>query len=181
MKKTNKIYSCTNCDNSQLICYSLKDAIEYGVQSFKDLFYNKYLKDYENEDELNEFIENEIRNDNIRGEFIIEIISCNRLEFESEHEILSYLIENIDNVSNDNLYDFLLTMVNSEVRFYDHKGNYISNDINTQNCGLECYNSQVSFSEYSCKERKFQFAYEYKGIDTLYNNKYIKPFIKEDN
>ena len=33
MKKSSKIYSCTACDNSHLICYSLKDAIEYDTGS----------------------------------------------------------------------------------------------------------------------------------------------------
>ena len=172
MKKTDRIYISVTNNDEHFVCFSLEDAIQIGINEFKKSFYNYNLREPINNEELEYFVKNKCNTDS----FLVEVISCNRITFESIDEILSYLKYNIDIIPNDELYDFLLKMVNSEIRFYDHNGKFISNDFDIQNCGLDCYNANIEFTEESCKDRKFKFSYEYQGIDTMYSNTNIIPY-----
>lgn len=130
------------------IAYNLKDAIAIGKNNLKD-----YLDDNEIDiqDELNK---------NYSYAIVVSIISGNRIRFNTSGELMDYFNNNIDNISNDNLYDFLLSLVESDDYVYDYNGNFIFNIINEQCPLLEyIWDADVDFNEEDCKQGKYTFEY----------------------
>jgi hypothetical protein len=149
--------------STHCISYSLEEAVEVGLQQFRD----SYKEKYDNEptpEQLQKFVESELRSD----DFMINVISGNRLRFNTSDELITYFLDHISEVKTENLYKFLLSFIECDNVFYNYKGEYIGNDLSTQ-CPSEerCWDSHVSFSKESCAEGKYKFIYNNKGINTF--------------
>lgn len=132
------------------IFYTLEEAIQNGIDSL-----NVYYKNN------NRFIKNKDKFfKNKDYYFSISIISTNRKRFNTSKELMDYFNTNIKNISNDNLYDFLLSLVVSDDRFYDYKGKLITSAPQKQYPKLESYcSSIVQFSMESCEIGYYKFCY----------------------
>lgn len=175
MNKLNKVYISNIYKNNihkSYTHYSLEDAIQCGLSYISDEFYDIYNRSPYNNQELEDFINNNFEDDCI----LINVISGNRIRFNTSKELINYFFDNINKISNENLYDFLLSFVECDNLFYDYKGNLLNSEISTQ-CPVEEYgwDAHVIFTEDSCKEGKYRFSYNDIGIDTLYNASWIKP------
>lgn len=173
---TNKIYityfkNGINERSSSFVDYTLNDAIESGKYLCRELFYEKYDRDPEDDSEFEQFMESEITD----ASFLISEISGNRIQFETSDEIINYFFDHIDNIDNENLYEFLLSLVESNDMYFNYKGELISSTISTQFPSKEntCM-PYIEFTEASCKEGKYKFSYDLKGRDTLYHASWIK-------
>lgn len=88
--------------------------------------------------------------------FFIDIISGNRIEFNSYKDLKYYFDSNILNISNNELYDFLLSLIDFIYTAYDYNGNLIDLDghINYIN-DLSSYD--IKFTEDECKNGIYKF------------------------
>lgn len=155
--------------STSFIHYSLKEAIDCGINQFAEAFYEKYEREPIN-NELENFIQSELT----ESTFIISVVSGNRLRFNTSKELINYFLDHVDRVDNENLYDFLLSLVESHELFFDYNGECISSDVTSQ-CPSEewVWEAHIEFTEDSCKEGKYIFSYNHIGIDTLYNTSWI--------
>ena len=179
MKLINKMYSVKVCEYdgwslNRIIdiiesLYSLEDAIYVGKSIIRDYCYEsifentdfELLPDDVTDNELESFIANK-RNENKSYSIIIEITSGNRKQFETSKELMDYFNNNIKNISNEELYDFLLSLVVSESREYDYSGEFISSKIWEQCPTLErAIFSNVNFNEQDCLNGIYTFEYQY--------------------
>ena len=176
MINTNKIYiveynNKTSNINTPFVCYTLQEAINIGMSQFTDAFFDTHEREPIDNNELEKFIQENYRD----LDFIIKVISGNRLRFRTTEELIYYFLNNIDNIDNENLYDFLLSMVESQELFFNYKGELEGVDFATQ-CPYEenGWNPKVYFTEELCKEGKYTFAYNDIGRDTLYHASWIR-------
>ncbi len=73
---------------------------------------------------------------------------------------MDYFNTNINNIDNNNLYDFLLSLVNSVDTVYDYNGNILYRTIFNQQPLYESrYSSEVQFNEEDCKKGIYTFVY----------------------
>lgn len=169
----NKVYivSYKNEIISYFNPYSLEDAIEIGISHFVDIFRETYGKEPDDNNDFQDFIESKIKEQN----FTVSIISGNRLRFKTSKELISYFMSNINSIDTNNLYDFLLSFVDSHDITYNYRGERIYDYISTQ-CPSEEYgwDPHIEFTQESCKEGKYRFSYDEIGIDTLYHAPWIK-------
>lgn len=147
--KINYIY----CD----IFYSLEEAINIG----KTELYN-FCCDYF---DTNEVSKNKLykfyNNKNIYYEFQISIVSGSRKRFNTSIEIMEYFNRCINHIPNNKLYDFLLSLVEYDNRYYRYDGKLKGGEPKTQKPKLECaFSSRVYFSMESCKRRNW-YIFEY--------------------
>ena len=152
------------------IAYTLEDAIKNGKDIIESYFYNEIYENISDEeidnipDELSdEQIENIISDrlkNNISYLITVNIISGNRRRFNTSNELMEYFNNTIKNISNENLYDFLLSMVTHVDNLYNYKGEYISSYIWEQ-CPLldPIWESNVDFNEEDCKKGIYTFEY----------------------
>ena len=184
MEQIDKIYSVEVCEyhyiqsqdflyRNKIInfyhdLYTLEEAIQVGKNSIRDYCYNIIFSDV-NDDELPDDITDNQFEDFISEEnknfkkyiIIVNIISGNRKRFNTSKELMDYFNNNIKNISNDNLYDFLLSLVTSQSIWYDENGNIINSYINTQCPLLEFgYSSDIDFNEEDCKKGVYTFKYD---------------------
>lgn len=187
MKKINKIYSVqiheyngniksnnefcylTNIIESFNNLYTLEDAINIGKRTIWDYCYNEICKDLEIEDlpeditkdQFELFISDKLK-ENKSYAIIVEIISGSRIRFDTSVELMEYFNSNIKNISNNELYDFLLSLVASQSITYDYNGNYICSNIWEQCPILENgYSSKIDFNENDCLKGIYTFEYDY--------------------
>ena len=131
----NRIYLCTvskqENDQSFILDTDVLDSFEDAMQ------FGKYIIEsdcYNNEDkvEINNY-DKYITESALSYNILISEISKNRKRFNNSKELMDYFNTNIKNISNDNLYDFLLSLVNSIDNLYDYFGNilyrYIENKV----------------------------------------------------
>ena len=120
-----------------LSCYeSLEECEEYAPHwLFSDLeFYlpldeEGYCQDITEEQKLDLFHEK------VYGyQLRVRNVSPNRIRFESAKELADYYAEKLSDgtVTADNFYDFLLSLVQYEERFYDYKGRLLRSRIKLQ-------------------------------------------------
>ena len=168
---SNEDYCIRNKIIENDIAYTLEDSIKIGKNSIRNYCYNKIYEDVSDEDldnipdnitddQFESFISNKLKEGNTYA-IIISIISGNRKRFNNSKELMEYFNNNIKNISNDNLYDFLLSMVISEDRFYDYNGNYINTFIWDQCPLLESsWDAKIDFNEDDCKKGIYTFEYK---------------------
>ena len=173
MNNVNKVYIVT-CGNNKLTFfnpYSLEEAIESGKFHFIDIFKQKYDREPYNDNEFQDFIESDIK----CPFFNISIISGNRLRFNTSKELITYFMNNINKINNNELFDFLLSFVDSYDMVYNYKGEFMNYIVSSQ-CPSEEYgwDAHIEFTEESCKEGKFLFSYDDIGIDNLYHSPWIR-------
>ena len=83
-------------------------------------------------------------------------ISGNRIQFNTIRELKDYFKNNILKISNDSLYDFLLSLVEYNYCAYDYKGNLIDNMAFLPNFN-ETVVYDIEFTEDDCKNGKYMF------------------------
>lgn len=169
MNKTNKIFLLYLPNFMAVPHYLLEDAIRNGIQWVRETFQDAYDRDPIYDKEFNQFcIDRNIC-------FQISIISGNRLIFDTTDELMGYFFQNIKNIPNEEIYDFLLSLVEDQTLFFDYNGKLINSEISSQ-CPREEYgwDAHIEFTEESCKDGKYKFTYNDRGIDTLYNSKWYK-------
>lgn len=138
------------------IFYTLEEAITYGKYSFLNMACNSYDKDNITESELNEYIQD----NNIEYNFTISIIANNRKRFNTCNELIDYFDSNIKSISNDNLFDFLLSLVESYNITYDYHGNIIAEEpIPQYPKDSIVVSAIVDFTINSCKNNQYRFEY----------------------
>ena len=132
------------------IFYTLEEAIQNGIDSLSVYYKNN-----------NRFIKNKDKFfKNKDYYFSISIISTNRKRFNTSKELMDYFNTNIKNISNDNLYDFLLSLVDSITVLYDYFGNILYTHIDDASPIEEnVYYSKVDFNEEDCKKGIYTFEY----------------------
>ena len=93
----------------------------------------------------------------------ISVISTDRKIFNTSKELMDYFNSNIKNISNNNLYDFLLSLVTSDDYTYDYEGNLVDHSIEVQCPALErVFSPNVEFDMESCEQGKYTFEYLYR-------------------
>lgn len=138
--------------------YTLEEAISYGIHSFKSVYMNNCNVDKEPTiEEMEEFISKF----NIEYRFIIHIVSGNRKRFNNSKELMEYFNDKISNVPNEELFDFLLTLISDYYIVYDYNGNKITGEADPPEFTDEdIYAYYLDFSPESCKNgiiNKFDF------------------------
>lgn len=136
---------------------TLEDTVVWMKDKLESEFYDNYGLEPKSDEELYEFVNKYITD----FEFNVCVVSGNRKIFNTSKELMNYFNLNIKNISNENLYDFLLSLVQWDGLSLDYKGNI------TGNCICEQYPinehiiiSDVKFSEKSCKKRNYTFSYK---------------------
>lgn len=143
--------------NSNTSFYTLKEAEEYGKTFLKECYIadnNLSMNDISKISEID--IDKYLNTHSY--DFSIEIISGNRKRFNTSMELISYFISYIKFIKYDKLYDFLLSLVEFDIRFYDCKGNFIGSDIlqmDIKSNMIGC--PELKFSIESCREGKYRF------------------------
>lgn len=139
------------------IFYTLEEAISYGKWVFVNMACNEYDKEIITDKELDKFI-----NDNkIEYRFIISIVSSNRKRFNSSNDIMDYFNSKIKFISNDNLFEFLLSLIENYNITYDYYGNIICEEpIQQYPKDSHVISSIVDFTIESCKNGNYKFKYD---------------------
>lgn len=101
--------------------YSLEEAIEHGKDLLKDAL--KRTASYLNMD-IKDIL------DIVEYSFIIKQVSCNYIKFNEDNEREEYYKNNISNITKENLYDFLLSILNYVEYTLDLDGNITYNSCN---------------------------------------------------
>jgi len=98
--------------------YNLNDAINDSTKHFMSIvnLYNNNISD------IDKIIEKYF------CEYIISVfvISTSRIKFDSSIEMRKYYINNIFNISKEEMYDFLLKLIRYDERHYNYKGEYLT-------------------------------------------------------
>ena len=152
-------YIRTNIINFN-ICDTLEDAIEKGIYFIKEYICNLMDEDIDeiSYDYYNQLIKN---NCNISYYINISVFSTNRKSFKSPKDLMEYFNNNIKDISNENLYDFLLSLVECDTRLYDYKGKYKSNMIfGRQFLKDQQYAYNLEFTEESCMNGIYEFWFK---------------------
>lgn len=89
--------------------------------------------------------------------FFIDTISGNRIKFKSYFDLKEYYDQNILNISNNELYDFLLSLLEYMYSAYDYKGNLIESEgfFDDDIEKLAVY--EVRFTEDGCSKGEYLF------------------------
>lgn len=146
---------------------NLDEALKFGKNTIRNYCYNtifKYLpiKDSElpidvTDDQLDNFIDIE----SFTYFITISVVSCNRKRFNTSKELMEYFNNNINNISNDNLYDFLLSLVEYHNKVYDYTGKFLWSSIIEQTfLNEKIYDSNIDFDEEKCKTQQYKFEYK---------------------
>ena len=137
------------------IYYTLEDAISKGIIELKNICLDYY--------DINEISDNKLKkfyiNKNLYYEFQISVINSNRKRFNTSKELMDYFNTNIKNISNNNLYDFLLSLVQYDNRYYNYKGKLIGSEPAAQ-IPNDCLGFIVEFSYESCIRRQY-YKFDY--------------------
>lgn len=144
------------------ICDTLEGAFEYGKNIIKDNCFNRSKIDLDTEEDYINYL-NDIKEDhNVEYTILISEISKDRKRFNDCKELMDYFNSNIKNISNENLYDFLLSLVNSVDTLYDYFGNILYKDITGMNFKRSplVYHSDIDFNEEGCKKGIYTFNYK---------------------
>ena len=160
----NRIYLCTvskqENDQSFILDTDVLDNFEDAMQ------FGKYIIEsdcYNNEDKvkINNYTKY-ISESALSYNILISEISKNRKRFNNSKELMDYFNTNIKNISNDNLYDFLLSLVNSIDNLYDYFGNILYRYIENMNFKINpsIYRADVDFNEEDCKKGIYTFNYK---------------------
>lgn len=154
----------TNCIRTNIINYSicdtLDDAIKKGIFFIKEYICNIIDKDI---DELTDDTYSQLVNnsDKISYSINISVFSTNRKSFKTPKDLMKYFNNNIKNISYENLYDFLLSLVEYDSRLYNYKGEYRSNMIFGRQFLLEQpYAYNLEFTEESCMNGIYEFWFK---------------------
>lgn len=99
------------------IYYILEDAINDGIIELKNICLDYYNAEAVSINRLKKFYNKK----DIYYDFTISVISPKRVRFNSSKELMNYFNNNIKNISNnEELYNFLLTLVQYDNRYYDY-------------------------------------------------------------
>lgn len=77
---------------------------------------------------------------------------CIKVKFDNNKNLMEYYNNNVNNISNDNLFDFLLTLIDEYDINYDYKGNVISEEPQPQSFGSRVMAYHLDFSPESCSK-----------------------------
>ena len=139
--------------------YSLEDAVQKGVQILKE-----NCMDYLDADSINERqIKRYYQNKKLYYDFRVLVVSGNRKRFSTSEALMNYYKTEICNYqSGIELYEFLLTLVESDLRIYNYKGKLIGSCPVLQVPKHErAFSCLVDFSMESCIRRGYhQFSYD---------------------
>ena len=139
------------------IFYTLEEAISYGKWVFANMVCSEYDKETITNEELDKFI----KDNKIEYKFIISIVNNNRKRFNNSKDIMDYFNSKINSVSNDNLFEFLLSLMEYYDITYDYHGNIICEEPIEQ-CLKDSYiiSSIIDFTIEGCKKGKYTFNYD---------------------
>lgn len=164
----NKMYNMElveyiNGIKTKIIKTGIYDTLEDAIYSGKNnlISFIRDLIEYEKDDNISKIIQDYINNALINGieySIIINVFSTNRKKFIEAKDLIDYLNNNIINVPDCELYDFLLSLVEYDTRIFDYNGNYQSNMIIGRSM-LNTRSYDLDFTEDSCKYRKYKFKY----------------------
>lgn len=188
MKEVNKLYLVTvseykgDMSNKENFYYcskrfpeytciqdSLEDALDIGKRSIRSLITKMLytgIDDYEDyrpnkeilKEQVDSFINFRLKELRINYCITIDIISGNRKIFSDVRELLDYFNTNISNITNDELYDFLLSIACSDQQLYDYNGKFIENGITMPiRYESEKYKFDIKFTEQSCRNGIYKF------------------------
>lgn len=138
------------------ICNTLEEALLKGKYYIKEYVCDKF--DMDIDEVSNTQYDQLIKIDNCTYILDISVFSTSRKNFNSPKELMDYFNSNIKNISNENLYDFLLSLVECDSRIYDYKGLYQNNLIFARQFLLEQPHAyDLSFTEESCVNGIYEF------------------------
>ena len=142
---------------SNNIFYSLEEAINHGKIELYDLCCDWFDTDDVSKRKLSKFYNNK----NLYYEFQVSIVSGNRKRFNTSNEIMEYFNKYINHIPYNKLYNFLLSLVECDNRYYRYDGKLKGGEIVVQAPKLEnVFASSVYFSIESCKRRNW-YIFEY--------------------
>lgn len=139
------------------IFYTLEEAIDYGKLVFTNMACNEYYVETITDEELDNFI----KDNKIEYRFTISIISNNRKRFNTDKELMDYFNSKINSISNDNLFEFLLSLIEYYDITYDHHGNIICEEPIEQFPKNSYVTSCIiDFTIDGCKKGEYRFHYD---------------------
>ena len=129
-----------------IYAYSLEEAIDKG----KKELYNYYI-DSNSKISFDDFMKK------LDYYFFINVISGNRLRFNTYKEINDYFTNKISKISNDKLYDFLLSLIDHMYYAYDYTGKLLEymGDLPMVENKVIIYD--IAFTEEGCLNNEYQF------------------------
>lgn len=154
MIKSDKIFISSIHLKSQDISFNiydftLDDALNHAI-SHINTHYNYYKDNYNSIDDY--LIKEDCA-------IYINVLSCNRIKFESKLELKSYFDSNINTISNDRLYDFLLSISDHDTRCYDYYKNFIDSEQHLHCANTDILAYDLKFTEESCSRGEYIFEY----------------------
>lgn len=142
---------------------TIEEGIRFGKIIISDDCYNNSPNDLDVED-IPLFIKQCKDIFDIDYKIRVSVVSTDRKRFNTSKELMDYFNSNIKNISNDNLYDFLLSLVESDDYTYDYNDNLLYHHIEEQRLVLESwYSCNIEFDMELCKQGKYTFEYHYEG------------------
>lgn len=134
--------------SNHFYAYTLEEAIEKGKQKLFEYYTN--FKPKFSKISFDDYMKK------IDYCLFVYTISGNRNKFKSIKELKDYFENNISKISNDLLYDFLLSLIEYNYCAYDYKGNLLET-IGFLPSFNETVVYNIEFTEDSCRNGKYIF------------------------
>ena len=154
---------------------TLEEAVECGIDFMEqDVF---YALANGNENEIPTIIKLFENDKNYGYNFEVTKICCDYLKFRDTREMLRFYHDNIQNVSKENLYEFLMRIAKIEHLKYSYSGRLIDSefgDLNINTCSTRAFDEE----KYHCD--KFNIGDRVKRIE-FGDDIYIITFIENKN
>lgn len=139
---------------------NIKEAKLYAVNIIsnfisKDLNITTELLPIEIDQYANQYIKQ-----GIEYGFFIQTNSFEKRIFENSNELMNYLNNNINKIPNEQLFDFLLSLVSCRNDWFDHIGRYIHGEIIKQPfINQSIFSADIDFNETDCLKGIYTFKY----------------------
>lgn len=133
--------------------YSEEEALEGALSFWKDKM-TEYVRDGIGE-VTHEYLMEIARRNVTHNMISVCVVSPERKKFSTLKEMRKYYTENILNVEPDKRYDFLLSLLQCDERFYDEDGNYLRSRNHHQILDEYTYRLLPLFSRENAKDIKY--------------------------
>lgn len=150
----------------------LEDAVTYACGNLLGEMGHYVESDDEYYPDLSDEQEYEVFKEKVKDYSVkISVISSKHIQFESQKELAAYYAEQVagDELDEENIYDFLLSLVKCEERYYDIHGNYFRSRIVRQE--LDGTTEYDIVPDFSIETAKRVLEYQKKRKDKMNGNK----------
>ena len=119
--------------------------------------------------EFNRSVDDFYTDEDICYTFNINITSKHKQSFNTCKEVMEYYDNNIDNISNNDLYDFLLSLVDENIRHYSYTGELLENELFPVELKENVFSYTLDFDINYIKSGYYRFEYGPNNPDRKHN------------